>query len=126
MLRHPADSPEWTSIDIMHSDFSSDLRNLRIELCTDRMNPYENMSSRHITWRVLLCIYNLPPWLCMKRRYIMISLMISGPKQPGNDIDVFLAPLIEELKKFMGERSESMGCISERVFYPLCHVFVHN
>jgi Transposase family tnp2 len=28
----------------------------------------------------------------------MMSLMISGPKQPGNDIDVFLAPLIEELK----------------------------
>jgi Transposase family tnp2 len=56
------------------------------------------MSSRHSTWPVLLCIYNLPPWLCMKRRYIMMSLMISGPKQPGNDIDVFLAPLIEELK----------------------------
>jgi len=23
--------------------------------------------------------------------------MISGPRQPGNDIDVYLAPLLEEL-----------------------------
>jgi len=25
--------------------------------------------------------------------------MIAGPKQPGNDIDVFLSPLIEDLRK---------------------------
>ena len=29
---------------------------------------------------------------------MMLSLLISGPKQPGNDIDVYLAPLIEDLK----------------------------
>ena len=28
----------------------------------------------------------------------MLSLLISGPKQPRNDIDVYLAPLIEDLK----------------------------
>ena len=46
-------------------------------------------------WPVLLVIYNLPPWLCMKRKYMMLSMMISGPRQPGNDIDVYLSPLIE-------------------------------
>ncbi|KAD4585589.1 hypothetical protein E3N88_23190 [Mikania micrantha] len=56
------------------------------------------MSSRHSTWPVLLCNYNLPPWLCMKRKYIMMTLLIQGPKQPGNDIDVYLAPLIDDLK----------------------------
>ena len=29
---------------------------------------------------------------------MMLSLLISSPKQPGNDIDVYLAPLIEDLK----------------------------
>ena len=29
---------------------------------------------------------------------MMLSLLISGPKQPGNDIDVYLQPLIEDLK----------------------------
>jgi Transposase family tnp2 len=35
----------------------------------------------------------------MKRKYIMLSLLISGPKQPGNDIDVYLVPLLEDLNK---------------------------
>jgi Transposase family tnp2 len=35
----------------------------------------------------------------MKRKYIMLSLLILGPKQPGNDIDVYLAPLLEDLNK---------------------------
>jgi len=34
----------------------------------------------------------------MKRKYIMLSMMISGPKQPGNDIDVYLSPLIDDLR----------------------------
>ena len=34
----------------------------------------------------------------MKRKYMMLSIMISGLKQPGNDIDVYLSPLIEDLK----------------------------
>lgn len=34
----------------------------------------------------------------MKRMFLMLSLLISGPKQPANDTDIFLAPLIEDLK----------------------------
>jgi len=34
----------------------------------------------------------------MKRKYMMLSMMISGPKQPRNNIDVYLSPLIEDLK----------------------------
>ena len=33
----------------------------------------------------------------------MLSMMISGPRQPGNDIDVYLSPLIEDLKKLWDE-----------------------
>ena len=33
----------------------------------------------------------------MKRKFTMLSLLISGPRQPGNDIDIYLAPLIEDL-----------------------------
>jgi hypothetical protein len=33
----------------------------------------------------------------MKQKFIMMSVLIQGPKQPGNDIDVYLRPLIEEL-----------------------------
>nr|CAE04202.2 OSJNBa0011E07.11 [Oryza sativa Japonica Group] len=32
------------------------------------------------------------------RKYIMMPIIIQGPKQPGNDIDVYLRPLVEDLK----------------------------
>ncbi|XP_019163443.1 PREDICTED: uncharacterized protein LOC109159786 [Ipomoea nil] len=102
-LRHPADSPQWKNINKKFPDFGAENQNLRLGLCTDGMNPHGNLSSRHSTWPVLLTVYNLPQWLCMKRKYIMLSLLISGPKQPGNDIDVYLAPLIEDLKMLWNE-----------------------
>jgi hypothetical protein len=54
-------------------------------------------SCSHSTWPVTLCIYNLPPWLCMKRKFIMMPVLIQGLKQPGNDIDVYVRPLVDEL-----------------------------
>ena len=45
----------------------------------------------------MLIIYNFPPWLCMKRKFTFLILLISGPRQPGNDINVYLAPLIYDL-----------------------------
>ena len=98
-LRHPADSPQWKKIDEMFPQFGSEPRNLRLGLCTDGINPFGTLSSTHSAWPVLMVIYNLPPWLCMKRNHMMLTMMISGPKQPGNDIDVYLAPLIEDLKR---------------------------
>ncbi|XP_023748116.1 uncharacterized protein LOC111896343 [Lactuca sativa] len=97
-LRHVADSPQWENLDSEFKEFGGEIRNIRFGLSSDGINPFGNMSSSHSTWPVLLCIYNLPPWLCMKRKYIMMSLLIQGPKQPGNDIDMFLAPLIDKMK----------------------------
>ncbi|KAL5552934.1 hypothetical protein UlMin_040335 [Ulmus minor] len=57
------------------------------------------MSISYSMWPVVLTTYNLPPWLCMKPEYLMLSLLIPGPQSPGKDIDVFLRPLIEELKE---------------------------
>ena len=37
---------------------------------------------------------------------MMLSMMISGPKQPSNDIDVCLTPLIEDLKILWNEGVE--------------------
>ncbi|WJX12650.1 hypothetical protein P8452_03121 [Trifolium repens] len=102
-IRHPADSLQWKKIDALYPEFGNEPRNLRLGLATDGMNPYGTLSSIHSSWPVLLIIYNLPPSICMKRKYIMLSMMISGPKQPGNDIDVYLGPLIEDLRMLWEE-----------------------
>ncbi|KAL4585211.1 hypothetical protein LXL04_009827 [Taraxacum kok-saghyz] len=66
-MRHVADSPQWRNIDHEFEEFGDEIRNIRFGLSADGINPFRNMSSRHSTWPVLLCIYNLPPWLYMKK-----------------------------------------------------------
>ncbi|KAL6654028.1 hypothetical protein ACP70R_007493 [Stipagrostis hirtigluma subsp. patula] len=97
-LRHPADSAQWRNIDAKYRDFAQEMRNIRFAMSTDGMNPFGDMSTSHSTWPVLLTIFNLPPWLCNKRKYIMLSVLISGPRQPGINIDVYLRPLVDDLK----------------------------
>jgi len=48
----------------------------------------------------------------MKRKYMMLSLMISGPKQLGKDIDVYLNPLVEDLKLLWVYRVEVFDVVA--------------
>jgi len=82
-------------------EFGDEARNVRFALSIDGMNPFGDLSSSHSTWPVIQTVYNLPPYLCLKRRYLLLTMLISSPKQPGNDIDVFLEPLMEEGVKMM-------------------------
>ncbi|XP_042972744.1 uncharacterized protein LOC122304538 [Carya illinoinensis] len=102
-MRHPSDSKAWKDFDNKHMGFSKDPRNVRLGLASDGFNPFNNMSRPYSIWPVLLVPYNLPPWACMKEPYTMLSLLIPGPKSPGNDIDVFLRPLLDELKELWEE-----------------------
>ena len=99
LLKHPSDSMAWKSFDVKHPSFASDYRNVRFGLASDGFNPFGNMSSSYSVWPVVLVPYNLPLWLCMKQPYIMMALLIPGKNSPGNDIDVYLQPLIDELKE---------------------------
>ena len=96
-MRHPKYGAQWELIDNKFDKFGKDPRIIRLRECTDGMDPFGDMSTNHSTWLVLLCIYNLAPWLCMKKKYIMMSMIIQGPKQPGNDMDIYFQLLVEEL-----------------------------
>ena len=102
-LRHTTDGRQWRKIEREFPRFAADARNLWLGLSTDGMNPFGEQSCSHSTWPITLCIYNLPPWLCMKRKFIMMPVLIQGPKQPGNDIDVYLRPLVDELLQLWAE-----------------------
>ena len=102
-IRQPADGIQWRVIDFKNQTFADEPRNLRFALSTDGMNPFGNMSSSHSVWPMLLTIYNVPPWLCNKRRYMMMLVLISGSCQPGVNIDVYLRPLIDDFKELWKE-----------------------
>ena len=88
MLRHLADGLPWRKVNSTFPTFTDDAMNIRFVLSTDGMNPFDEQSSGHSTW---------PVTLCMKWKFIMMPMLIPGPKQPSNDIDVYLKPLIEDL-----------------------------
>nr|GEZ42556.1 hypothetical protein [Tanacetum cinerariifolium] len=73
-MQHPVDGKAWKDFDT------------------------NNLSQSYSMWPVILTTYNLPPWLCMKESYFMLTLLIPVPKSPGKDIDVYLRPLIDDLK----------------------------
>ncbi|KAA0050361.1 uncharacterized protein E6C27_scaffold88G00930 [Cucumis melo var. makuwa] len=99
VLRHPADAEGWKHFDSKFPDFASDPRNVRLGLASNEFNPFGQMSTSYSMWHVVLLPYNLPPWKCMKETNFFMSLLIPGPKSPGRKIDVYLQPLIEELKE---------------------------
>jgi len=44
------------------------------------------------------------PWMCKKRRFMFIALPIPGPKNPKDNQDIYIQPLIEELIQLWNKR----------------------
>ena len=44
----------------------------------------------------------------MKQKFIMMLVLIPGPKQPGNDIDVYLKPPTDDLLLLWKEEGVAM------------------
>ena len=63
------------------------------------MNPFNEKMSDHSTWPVILIMYSIPTWLCQKRKYLLLTILIFSPKQLSIDIDVFLEPLMQEMER---------------------------
>ncbi|XP_073119967.1 uncharacterized protein [Henckelia pumila] len=99
VLRHPADGSAWKMFDEKFPTFAMDPRNVRLGLATDGFNPFGSMSTTYSMWPVMVVPYNMPPWKCMHFENMMLSLLIPGPTSPGKNMDIFLQPLIEELKR---------------------------
>ncbi|KAL6576813.1 hypothetical protein OROMI_011089 [Orobanche minor] len=79
-------------------DFAKEPQNVRLGLTADGFSPFRSMMVNHSTWPMVLIPYNLLPRECMKKSYFMLTILIPGPHEPGNNIDVYLQPLVEELK----------------------------
>ena len=95
---HPADRDAWKHFNDTHLTFANETRNVRLGLCKDGFNPF-GPTKVYSCWLVFLTPYNLPPWMCMKDPYIYLSQIIPRSKSPRKNIDVYLRPLVDELKQ---------------------------
>ena len=115
-MRHPVDGLAWESFEKNHPDFASDPRNIRLGLASDGFQPFANSKIPYSIWPVMLIPYNLPPELCMKQSNMILSMLIPGPTGPGDAIDVYLQPVIEELKELWETGVETFDAASQRHF----------
>ena len=99
IMLHTADGEAWQALDLFDPEFARDPRSVRLGLSTDGFEPYSTNSSPYSCWPVFIMPYNLPPNKCLKQGFIFLALVIPGPKHPKKKINMFLRPLIEELKE---------------------------
>ncbi|XP_039146815.1 uncharacterized protein LOC120284059 [Dioscorea cayenensis subsp. rotundata] len=86
VMQHPADSKAWKHLDTEFPWFAEDCRNVHLGLATNGFNPFGNMSS---TYR---------------------------PTAPSKDIDVYMQPLIDDLKKLLEVGVETYDAVSGNKF----------
>ncbi|XP_059315491.1 uncharacterized protein LOC132066130 [Lycium ferocissimum] len=103
VMCHPSDGEAWKHFDRTYPDFASESRNIRLGLCADGFTPYSVSAAPYSCWPVFLTPYNLPPEMCMTSPYIFLNCVIPGPRNPKVLIDVYLQPLIDELKQLWCE-----------------------
>ncbi|XP_020872177.1 uncharacterized protein LOC110226030 isoform X2 [Arabidopsis lyrata subsp. lyrata] len=115
-MRHPVDSLTWGQINDKFPEFAADARNLRLGLSTDGMNPFSIQNTKYSTWPVLLVNYNMAPTECMKAENMMLTMLIPGPTAPSNNIDVYLQPLIDDLKDLWNEGIEVFDSFKKESF----------
>jgi hypothetical protein len=99
LVRHPCDSRAWKHFDEnVDPLFKEDPQNVHFALAADGVNPFKQSRSTWSTWPVMLLNYNLPPWLCTKKFFVMLALLIPRKQSVTTEnFDVYMAPLVEEL-----------------------------
>ncbi|CAH9108629.1 unnamed protein product [Cuscuta epithymum] len=98
MMCHPSDGEAWKHFDKTYPDFASEPRNVRLGLCSDDFSPFGMSSKSYSCWPIIVTVYNLPLSMCMTTPYMFLSSIIPGKNNPKAQIDVYLQPLIDELK----------------------------
>ncbi|XP_024023057.1 uncharacterized protein LOC112092090 [Morus notabilis] len=116
VIRHPTDAEVWKEFDKQYPDFAAEPRNVRLGLASDGFTPFGDMANPYSMWPVLVVAYNMPSWRCMKQAHIMMSTLIPGRKAPGKDIDIYLRPLIDELKELWENGVRTYDVVEKKQF----------
>jgi len=96
---HRSDDAAWEHFDNKYPNIVVEPRNITLGLCADGFNPYTLSSRSYSIWPVMVTPYNFSPEIYMTTPFMFLICVIPGPKNSKNKIDVYLQPLIDELKE---------------------------
>ena len=109
-MTHPLDAKSWIHFNKVHPDFASISRNVYLGLCTYEFSPFGMSRIQYSLWPVFLTPYNLPSEMCMQREFLFWTILIPGLKHPKSSLDVFLQPLIKDLKYLWSTGVRTYDC----------------
>jgi len=72
---------------------------MHLGLCINGFNPFRLFVALYSCWPIILTVYNFPPEMCMRLKFLFLSIVILSFNSLGLNIDVCLRPLINELKQ---------------------------
>jgi hypothetical protein len=99
IMLHPTDTEAWEALDYFDPKFVKDSRSICLGLSTDGFQPHSEASSPYSWWPVFVMPYNLPPNKYLKQGFVFLVLVIPGPKKLRKQMNIFLRPLMEEMKE---------------------------
>jgi hypothetical protein len=79
------------------SKFKDEPRSIRFGLAIDGVCPFSFLSSNYSVWPVGLIVYNIPPWMSVRKEHLMLTLIVPGKQQVKN-MDVYIVPFIDEMQ----------------------------
>lgn len=98
LMAHPSDGKAWKHFNQVFPSLLQESRTVYLGLCTDGFKPYGMFGQNYSLWSVILTPYNLPPDMCMNREFLFLTILVPGLDHPRKSLEVYLQPLIEELK----------------------------
>ncbi|KAL2619988.1 hypothetical protein R1flu_000193 [Riccia fluitans] len=96
-MRTMGDSQAMQHVEATYDRLRDNPRAVRLDIAIDGFSPLGLSRKSYSIWPMMLINYNIPPWLAIKKGHMMLSLIIPGPKNLAT-MDVYLEPLVEELK----------------------------
>jgi len=79
VMVHYSNVESWKHFNMVHLQFSVESRNICLGLCIDGFNPFGTFIAPYSCWPVILEVYNLPLGICMRLKFMFLSMVILDP-----------------------------------------------
>ena len=103
-----------------NNPISADYRNLGLGISLDGLLVYKERGARSYSmWPIVAFLMNLPPHLRYRPENVLLLGIIAGPSKPSN-FNLFLRPVIDELKEAYGKGFPMYDALSDSTFNLRC------
>jgi Transposase family tnp2 len=116
VMVHPVDGEAWKHFNSKYPEFAAETRNVCLGLSTDGFVLFNIGGHSYTCWPVFIVPYNLPPGMIMRTQNVLLPLIILGPTHHGRSIDIYLQPLIDELKSLWVDGVLTYDCFKKQNF----------